>query len=140
MSAACIYNIDLKTNNNDIIRISSDYFNHFYIANIDENGDEIGYDTLEDNSLNANFFMIKIINDNSRESKEVINRIIEKKDIIGVDLSFTNGYKQIFNIAKKRVVSNGTTENKYQETFFDNEDLCIMITDKNIKYKKELFI
>lgn len=140
MSGGCIYNIDLKTNNNDIIRISSDYFNNFYIANIDDCGDEIGYEPNDDNSLSANFFMLKVLNDKSNESIEVINRLSEKKDIIGVDLCFTNGSKQNFKIAKKRVVNNGTTENIYQDTFFDEENLCIMITDKKIKYKKELFV
>lgn len=140
MSSACIYNIDLKTNSDDIIRISSDYFEKFYIANIDDNGDEIGFEISKNDEFSANFFMLKILNDNSPETNNVINRILEKKDIIGVDLSFTNGNRQQFKLAKKRVLNNGITENKYEDLFFSDNDLCIMISEKDIKYREELFV
>ena len=58
MNAGCIYNIDLITNNKETYSVSSDDFNHFYIANINNDGDEINYNLVGDmNSLFANFFM-----------------------------------------------------------------------------------
>ena len=64
MSAGCIYNIDLKTSSNETISVSSDYFDHFFIANLDNNGDEINYKIIDNSKeLGANFFMIKILDD-----------------------------------------------------------------------------
>jgi hypothetical protein len=54
-------------------------------------------------------------------------------------VSFTNGGYQEFEVAKKRVANNGKIENIYEDAFYDNEDLCIVITNKDIKYKKNLF-
>lgn len=140
MSTGCIYNIDMKTNNNETISIPSDYFDHFYIANLNDDGDEINYGYNDDNNnLIANFFMIKI-NNNSSNIEEVYQRLVDKKDIIGITLCFTNGSRQEFDIPKKRIALNGIMENKFEETFDIDSDLGIIITDKNIRYKKELFI
>ncbi|MCH5167579.1 MAG: hypothetical protein J1F35_06800 [Erysipelotrichales bacterium] len=141
MSRGCIYNIDLKTNNNEIISVSSDYFDHFFIANLDDNGDETKYEIIDSsNELGANFFMIKILNDLSKEMKNHYDRLLEKKDIVNISLSFTNGSKQEFKIPKKRVASNGVMENKYEEILELEDGFGIIVTDKNLKYKKELFI
>ena len=61
------------------------------------------------------------------------------RDIVKIGISFTNGGYQEFQLAKKRIAANGKIQNHYQDTFYDNNDLCILITDKNIKYKKNLF-
>lgn len=139
MSTGCIYNIDIKTNNNETVSIPSDYFDHFYIANLDDEGEEISYGYNEDNHLVANFFMIKINND-SKEIAEVYQRLANKKDITGITLCFTNGSRQDFDIPKKRIACDGVMENKYEYTYDINNDLGIIVTDKNIRYKKELFI
>ena len=140
MGLDCIYNIDLTTNNKDIISISSDNFNHFYIANIDDDGNEVSYKVNKKNNiLNANFFMIKVIKSINPESNLLLDRLFKRKDIVKIGISFTSGKYQEFNICKNRIVKNGIMENDYEETFYDNKDLCILITDKNIKYKKELF-
>ena len=34
MKTGCIYSIEITTNTNEIFSVSSDYFDHFYIANI----------------------------------------------------------------------------------------------------------
>lgn len=133
-----IHSIELTTNNQDIISIYPSNFDRFYIANIDQNGDEISYG-CNDNHLEANYFMIKILNDKSYDANEVIKRLTDKKDIINISIHFTNGKEQVFDIPKRRVQMDGILINKYEETFFDNDDLCIIISDKNIKYKKELF-
>lgn len=139
MSTGCIYNIDIKTNNNETISIPSDYFDHFYIANLDDEGEEITYGYNDDNNLVANFFMIKIIN-NSKEIEQVYQRLADKKDIIGITLCFTNGSRQDFDIPKKRIACNGIMENKYEDIYDLDNDLGIIVTDKNIRYKRELFV
>ena len=134
-----IYNIEFSTNNQDIISIFPSSFKNFYIANIDENGDEISYGINED-ALEANYFMIKILNDKSYEANEVINRIKSKKDITKLSIYFTNGRKQVFDIPIKRIRKDNQLINNYEELFEVDDDLGIIITDKNIKYKKELFV
>ena len=53
---------------------------------------------------------------------------------------FTNGKYQEFDLPKRRIASNGVIVNKYEHTFYDEDNnLCILISDKNIKYMKELF-
>ena len=133
-----IYNIEFTTNNQDIISIFPSSFSNFYIANIDNNGDEISYG-VNGNALEANYFMIKIVNDKSYDASEVIKRLQTKTDITGLSIHFTNGKTQVFNIPKRRVQKDGILINKYEEVFNDEDDLCIIISDKDIKYKKELF-
>ncbi len=140
MSTGCIYNIDLKTSNNETISVSSDYFNHFFVANLDDNGDETTYNIVENSSeLGANFFMIKIIDEFAKDAQELYKRLFEKKDIIEISLYFTNGLRQEFIIPKKRVANNGVMENKYEEILELEDGFGIIVTDKNLKYKKELF-
>lgn len=140
MVRECIYNIDITTNNKDIISISSDDFNHFYIANIDDNGEELCYSKGQNSeNLFANFFMIKILNNYSSKMKDSINRLLNKRDIVKIGISFTNGRYKEFDLAKKRVVNNGILENKYEDAFLDEDNLCIIISDKKIRYKENLF-
>lgn len=140
MSTRCINSIEFKTNNNEIISVSSSNLDYFYVGNLDQNGDETNYELKNNNDLFANFFMVKIINDNSDNIKSIYNRLINKKDIVGFNLGFTNGEFQKFDVPKKRIATNGIMENKYEETFILDNDLGIIITDKEVKYKKELFI
>ncbi len=141
MKMDCIESIDIKTNNKDIITISSSSFENFYIANLDENGDEINYLMCDDQvTLYANFFMIKLLADKNEDTVFTLQRLLKKKDIIKITINFNNGAKQEFNLAKRRIAHDGLLENIYEDTYIDNnDDLCIMVTDKNIKYKKELF-
>ena len=142
MKMDCIDSIDIYSNNKDVFTITSESFENFYIANIDDNGDEMNYLLCEDQiTLFANFFMIKIKNEeNDNESIIVLQRLLKKKDIIKVTINFKNGEKQDFELIKRRIAKNGILENTYEDAYLDdNNDLCIMVTDKNIKYKKELF-
>lgn len=138
----CINSIDIYSNNKDVFTITSESFDNFYIANIDENGDEINYLLCEDQiTLFANFFMIKIKNNDSEDNTLLIlQRLLKKKDIIKITINFTNNQKQSFDLVKRRIAKNGILENSCEDAYLDtNNDLCIMVTDKNIKYKKELF-
>ncbi len=141
MNAGCIYNIDLITNNKETYSVSSDDFNHFYIANINDDGDEINYNIINDvNSLFANFFMIKIINNDSKAINQIIKNIEDKNNITKVGINFTSGKYQEFDLPKQRIASNGKLINKLERNFYDEKNnLCIVISDKNIKYIKELF-
>ena len=141
MKMDCIDSIDITANNKDVITISSDSFENFYIANIDDNGDEINYLICEDNiTLFANFFMIKLLSDKNEGTIYSLQRLLKKKDIVKVTINFNNGVKQDFELAKRRIAHDGLLENIYEDTYIDsNDDLCIMVTDKNIRYKKELF-
>ena len=141
MNAGCIYNIDLITNNKETYSVSSDDFNHFYIANINEDGDEINYNMLNDyNSLFANFFMIKILQSDSKSINNIIKNLDEKNNIIKVGINFTSGKYQEFDLPKQRVASNGKLINKLEKNFYDDQNnLCIIVSDKKIKYAKELF-
>lgn len=135
MNTECISSIEIKTNNQDIISVSNENFSHLYISNIDENGDEINYTRIEHSStLFANFFMIKLLNRGM-----FIEQLKESKNIISIGIAFKNGYYQEFEIAKKRIAIDGKLTNIYEEMFDDENDLCIVISNKNIKYKKGLF-
>jgi len=138
MKTSCIYNIDFKTNN-ETISISSDNFDHFYICNLDDEGNEIGY-IKENDDYVANFMMMKINNINDIEMIDTVNKIRNKNNISTVELCFTNGYRQSFRVPKKRVVKDGKMQNTCEELFEFDDSLGIVITDKNLKYKKELFV
>lgn len=139
MNDSVINNIDITTNNKDIISVTPDSFENFYIANINKEGEEINYMIDKEENYYANFFMIKLLN-KCDEDNSVIKRLLNKKDIVNIGINFTNGKYILFNVAKRRIAENGLLENKYEESFKDdNNNLCIIITDKNIKYKKELF-
>ena len=84
MKMDCINSIDIYSNNKDVFTITSDSFDNFYIANIDDNGDEMNYLLCDDQiTLFANFFMIKIKNeDKNNDSLIILQRLLKKKDII----------------------------------------------------------
>lgn len=141
MNTECINNIELKTNNKEIISVSQKSFKKLYISNIDNNGDEINYERIKHSStLYANFFMIKLLKSDDPRSNNIVDRILKQKDIVKIGINFNNGAYQEFDIAKRRIVNDGLLENKYEEVFLDeNNDLCILICDKALKYKKNLF-
>ena len=139
MNTGLINNIDITTNNKDIISVTPDSFENFYIANLNKEGEEISYLVDSEDVYFANFFMIKLLNHDD-EDNAVINRLLKKKDIVNVGINFSNGKYLLFNIAKKRVNDKGLLENTCEDAFKDeNNNLCIMVTDMKIKYKKELF-
>ncbi len=137
MTASCIYSIDLNTNTNESFNISSDNFDHFYIASLDDNGDEANYIRNKANSLEANFFMIRILN--SKTIADIIQRLYTKQDITNVAINFTDGTTESFVIPVDRKLSNKKLINTYEDANLIDNNLCILITDKKIRYKKNLF-
>ncbi len=138
MKVDCINYIDLTTNSDHVISIPKDSFDHFYIANIDNEGNETKYKKKK-NDLEANFFMVRILNDDNGIINNSIRRLLTKKDIIGLRICFKDGTNQDFSIPKRRVLIDGEMSNKYEEAFMDENNLCILISDKNIKFKRNLF-
>lgn len=137
MTASCIYSIDLKTNTNETFNISSDNFDHFYIASIDDRGDETSYSKNPNDIYEANFFMIRVLNSN--KLKSIIDRLYKKQDIVNISINFTNGSTETFNIPVDRKLDNKKLINTYEDATIIDDNLCILVTDKNIRYKKNLF-
>lgn len=135
----CISSIDITTNNRDIISVYSNDFANFYIANLDDDGEEINYYESENNSLFANFFMIKLLNNKDGDTAFILDRLLRRKDILKISVFFKNGKHQEFDLPNAKIIKDGSLFNRYEETFLEENDLCILITDKQIKYKKNLF-
>ena len=84
--------------------------------------------------------MIKILQSDSKSINNIIKNIDEKNNIIKVGINFTSGKYQEFDLPKQRVASNGKLINKLEKNFYDDQNnLCIIVSDKKIKYAKELF-
>lgn len=138
MTASCIYSIDIITNTNETFNISSDYFDHFYIANIDDKGDESKYIKNNSDSYEANFFMIRILN--SPDIKKIVDRLYKKQDIVNVQINFTDGSSEHFNIPVDRKLENKKLINTYEEASLLEDAICILISNKKVKYKENLFV
>jgi len=135
MAALEISNIDLITNNDEIISLSPNMYKNFYLANLDKNGNEIKYEIIKD-TLKANLLLLRI---KKNEAINCYNILKENKNITNVAIHFTNGLVQKFQLSKRRVASEGKLINKYEEIIEIENDLCMIITNLNIKFKKELF-
>ena len=135
MTAFEIDKLELITNDEEIISLSNEMYNDFYLANIDQNGEEKNYEKGNE-GLKANLLKIKIINKNAIQA---INYIKNNQNIIKLRIIFKNGYHQNFVLAKKRIAQNGKLINKYENLIQIDEDLGLIITDLDIKFKKELF-
>jgi hypothetical protein len=135
MAALEISNIDLITNNDEIISLSPNMYKNFYLANLDKNGNEIKYEIIKD-TLKANLLLLRI---KKNEAINCYNILKENKNITNVAIHFSNGLVQKFQLSKRRVASEGKLINKYEEIIEIENDLCMIITNLNIKFKKELF-
>jgi len=135
MAALEINNIDLITNNDEIISLNPNMYNNFYLANLDKNGEEIKYELIKD-QLKANFMLLRI---KKNEASHCYNLLKDNKNITNINIHFTNGLIQKFQLSKRRIAFEGKLVNKYEEVFEIENDLCMIITNLDIKYKKELF-
>lgn len=136
MSNAGIKHINIKLTTNEEIIATPNMFKNLYISNLNEIGDEIAFISKENsNHLKANFFMVKLnqeiieYNLTKNTLKENAFKLLKDKKIKEVEINFKNGYSQpfIFNI------------NKDPFTIKDSNDLCILISEHDIKYKENLF-
>lgn len=131
-----IKNISIKLNTNEEIIATPKMFENLYISNLDKNGNEIAFISKENsNRLKANFFMVKLneeiieYNLTTNNLKENAFKLLKNKQIKEVNINFINGYTQpfIFHITKDSF------------TLKNNNNLCILLSELDLKYKENLF-
>jgi len=136
MKNANIENINIVLNTNEKIVATPAMFDNLYISNLNNNGDEIAFiSDNKSNNLVANFLMIKLSNEiieynlTKNNLKENDFKLLKENKIKEIDINFKNGYIQpfIFNITN--------------DTYFikNTNNLCILLSDIDIKYKENLF-
>ncbi len=135
MKLDSIDNIIINLDNNKTIIAKNNMFDKLYVSNIDNNGDIIPYDKI-DETLLSNFFMIKLKNKvieynlTNKELKEnAFNLIKNNKSISSIIINFKNGNSIPFIISS----------NNMFESFKIKNDLCIIQSEYNIKYYENLF-
>ena len=137
MKNANIKNINILLSEDRKIVVLPEMFDNFYISNLNEQGDEIAFFTKENtNKLIANFVMIKLSNEiieynlTKNNIKENAFKLLKENKIKEIDINFKNGYSQpfIFNVKKDTYI-----------TKISNE-LCLLLSDNEIKYKDNLFV
>ena len=131
-----IENILINLENNKTIIASNKLFSNLYISNINEEGDEIPYNSEYDSYM-SNFFMIKLKNKiieynltNKYLEENAFKLIKENKNIESIIINFKNGSSIPFIL----------NSNNNFLTFKDKNDLCIIQSEYNIKYYENLFI
>jgi len=137
MNNASIKNISIKLNSKNNIIVTPNMFNNLYISNLNKNGEEIAF--IQDNNSNkltANFFMVKLSDEiieynlTQNNLKENAFKLLKNEIINEVDINFKNGYTQpfLFKINKEAFILK------------TNNDLCILVSEQDIKFKENLFI
>ena len=136
MNNESIENIIINLENNKTIIANNKMFSNLYISNIDNKGDEIPYKEDEYNSLISNFFMIKLKNKiieynltNKQLEENAFNLIKNEKNIESIIINFKNGNSLPFIL----------NSNNIFHTFKQKNDLCIIQSEYDIKYYKNLF-
>ena len=137
MKNANIENINIILNTNEKIVATPDMFDNLYISNLNNWGDEIAFiSDNHSNNLIANFLMIKLSNEiieynlTKNNLKENAFKLLRENKIKKIDINFKNGYTQPFSL----------NVNKDAYIINNNDNMCLLLSDKNIKYKDYLFI
>ncbi len=134
-----IESIKLIFNNGDKVIFSNKDFNDLYIANINNDGEEIPYEpTIIKNKLYANFFMIKL--SKLMAASEKIKRIKSKYDVIEVNVIFKNNKYIKFEMPSDAKPFNNNYSNSYEYIYEDDNTLGLLLSEYKIKYKENLFI
>ena len=136
MKNANIKNINILLSDDKKIIALPEMFDNFYISNLNNNGEEIAFLSKENsNRLTANFVMIRLTDDiieynlTNNNLKENAFKLLKENKIKEIDINFKNGYMQpfMFNIKNETYILKNTN------------DLCILLSDNDIKYKDNLF-
>ena len=130
-----IKNITIKLKNNQNIIAKPNMFDNLYISHINNSGDEIAF-IKDKNNLKANFFMIKLFSNvieynlaSNTLKENPFNLLKQENSITEVNINFQNGNTQPF-----------TFDNKNQLFVQkNNNDLCVLLSEYDIKYKENLF-
>lgn len=137
MKNASIKNISIKLNSKNEIIITPNMFENLYISNLNHDGEEIAFiQNNNSNVLTANFFMIKVSDEiieynlTKNNLKENAFKLLKNQTINEVDINFKNGYTQpfLFKVKKEQFISQ------------NNSNLCIILSEQDIKYKENLFV
>ena len=136
MNNTGIKNINIKLDSNSEIIATPNMFENLYISNLNNNGDEVAFISKENsNRLKANFFMIKLsdkiieYNLTKHNLKENAFKLLKNQKIVEININFKNGYSQpfMFNIKNEPFIIKNTN------------DMCILMSNQDIKYKENLF-
>lgn len=136
-----IKTIDIIFEDDASISIDSKLFSNFYISNIDEEAMEIPYEKLFNcNKLYANFITLRISSAiNEYYKNNVIKKIYDKKNISEIIINTKNNKRIYFNLASSIDPFKEENINLYDQSFIEDNDLCLLITPYKIKYKNHLF-
>ena len=136
-----IKGINLLFDDGDNMYIENTLLSNLYIANIDNEAHEIPYEKLfKTNKLYANFLSLKInhlIND--MENANILKKIYNKKNLTEIELNFERK-KVSFYISSDIDPFKKTGINTFDRSFFQENDLCLLICPYEIKYKNYLFV
>lgn len=133
-----IINIKILFSNDDTITLNKNEFNDFYIANLNQHGDETPYEnTLINNKLYANFFLLKLKKEIENLSK--LERIKKQSDITEIQIFLNNNKMLIFEVPSNAEPF-ANYHNDYEYIYEDNESLGLILSEYNIKFKENLFI
>lgn len=136
MKNANIENINILLSDDKKIVATPEMFDNFYISNLNKEGEEIAFIQKENsNKLTANFLMIKLSDEvieynlTKNYLKENAFKILKENTIREIDINFKNGYTQpfMFNVKKESFILKNTN------------DICLLLSDNDIKYKESLF-
>ncbi len=125
--------------NGDNVVLNSNEFKDFYIANIDENGNEIPYEqTIIKNKMYANFLLLSINFNNIDHN--TLKRIKNKNDITEIMIVFKDNRCLNFVLASNANPFSNNYQNDYEYIYEDDNTFGLLLSKYNIKYRNNLFI
>ena len=133
-----ILEIKLFFSNNESITLNNNEFNDFFIANLNEVGEETPYEnTMINNKLYANFFLLKL----KKENNDILKaqRLKKKKDITEIQIILKNKKRLIFDIPSNAEPFE-EYNNDYEYIYEDDTTLGLLLSKYKIKYKENLFV
>ena len=134
----CINGINLIFSDKESALIPSDFFNSFYVANLNENGEEISL-VYNNNEYIANFFMIKISsNYEAKKFYKLLDKIKNFK-INKIIINFSNGKKEVFNLSHIKKINKGKKIDTFNKFIVNKNSVCILKSDYKIKFYENLF-
>ena len=131
--------LDIIFENGDSVLIKKSEFKDFCISNLDQEGNEIPYEsTLIKDKLYANFLLININNQIIDNSK--LKRLKAKSDITEIMIIFKNNKFIKFIVASSANPFVKNYQNDYEYIYENEDSFGILLSEYNIKYRENLFI
>jgi hypothetical protein len=131
--------INIIFENGDNIIINASDFKDFCITNLDDNGNEIPYEqTIIKNKLYANFVLLSM-KSNLKDSNK-FKRLKARQDITEIMVIFKNQKYIKFVVPSNADPFVNSYHNDYEYIYEDGNNLGLLLSKYNIKYKNNLFI